>query len=255
MTSTAKDNRRLSEEEPLVSILLPVRDAAPWIGEAIESMLGQTYERIELVVIDNDSRDNSQRIARGFNDKRIKVLSQPRGFLVSTLNTGLKESKGSIIARQDADDYSASTRIEKQIEVIKKNAEIRLVGSSFNLISLRGDLLGVEKAITESQDIRKHLAHDMPFAGASIVAHKDLFTKLGGYDPFFDGKVGEDRDFLVRASEIANLTAIEEPLYFYRTNNPDSMCGRINYNYEEAKKHIRERATARGSIVFGAEPS
>jgi glycosyltransferase involved in cell wall biosynthesis len=229
-----------------------VRNAEPWVKDAISSILGQTYKQLELIIIDNNSTDRSRSIIQQFRDDRIILLSESTGHLVAALNSGLRHAKGSLIARQDADDYSSAQRIEQQVSLLRRHGDVGIVGCGFRLISLQGHLLNIKSALTNPEDIRTRLREAMPFAGPSIVGHKTLFDALGGYDTEFDGRVGEDYDLLVRAAEITNITAVNQPLYTYRTNNPLSMCGLINYSYEDAKTMVRRRAMARGSRIFSA---
>ena len=90
----------------------------------------------------------------------------------------------------------------------------------------------------------------MPFAGGSIMGHAGLFYQLQGYDLAFDGQLGEDYDLLLRAAEITDLAASPEPLYFYRTNNPDSMYGLIHHNYSVAKELVLARGRSRASRLL-----
>jgi len=244
------DNWRLSEREPLVTVLLPVKNAEAWVGDAIDSILRQSYRRLELLVIDNASTDKSKSVASTFSDKRLRILSQPTGHQVAALQAGLKAARGRIVARQDADDYSDLERIAKQSTHLLTNEHVGLVGCSHKLISLDGSMIGVKRAVTDSQGIRNRLLRKMPFAGASILGYKALFDTLQGYDPFFDGLASDDYDLLLRAAAITDLSALDEPLYVYRTNNPLSLCGRINYQYSAVEALVHSRARARGCPLF-----
>jgi glycosyltransferase involved in cell wall biosynthesis len=227
-----------------------MRDAEAWVSGAVKSILCQTYSRLELIVIDNNSVDQSRSVVERITDPRIVLLSQPVGNIVSALNYGLSHARGEVIARQDADDYSEPERIAAQVKLLSLRQDLGLVGCSFKKISLNGELLSTQKAVTDPAEIRKHLTHAIPFPGPSIVGHRRLFDLLGGYDYAFENIICEDHDLLVRAAELANLSAAEESLYIYRTNNPLSMCGRINYQYAEGKALVRSRAIARNSILF-----
>jgi hypothetical protein len=137
--------------------------------------------------------------------------------------------------------------------MLVSNDRIALVGAAHLQIDINGGVQRVVAAYVEPCAVRARLRRGMPFAGPSIVAHRGLFDALGGYDPAFDGRLGEDYDFLVRAAEISNLSAVAEPLYVYRTENPASMCGAVGYDYREAKTFVRDRALLRRSVIFSNE--
>ena len=233
-----------------MSVILPVRNAEAWIRDAVMTLLSQTYNRLEILVVDNNSTDRSWEIVKSIEDDRIVQLHQPEGFLVSTLNKGLMYAKGLLIARQDADDLSKSTRIRAQVDLLREHEDIEIVGCSYHIISADGVFIKTNQAYAAPSQVRKRLVNAMPFAGASILGSRFIFDALHGYDTAFDGAVGEDYDFLVRAAELTNISAVDEPLYVYRTGNPLSMCGLINYNYDAAKDLVRRRALARGSRFF-----
>src|SRR5450830_803139 len=90
--------------QPLVSVLLPVYNGELYIREAIESILAQTYSNFELIIINDGSSDDSERIINSFLDPRIRYYRQENQGLPATLNRGIELSKGEIIARQDQDD-------------------------------------------------------------------------------------------------------------------------------------------------------
>jgi glycosyltransferase involved in cell wall biosynthesis len=246
------DNDRLSQPagEPLVSVLMPVCNAEKWLGEAIESMLRQAYERLEILIIDNGSHDRSAAICASFGDPRIRCLEEPAGALVSVLNYGLAHAAGAVIARQDADDWSVPSRFEKQLAHLHAHPNVGIVGTGFVETTLDGQTRKYHHAQTTAADVRRHLLITMPFAGASVIGWKEIFDRLGGYDPTFDGVVGEDYDFLVRAADLTDLEGLDEPLYYYRTGNPRSMTAAINYEFEPMQRAIRARAAARGNRLF-----
>jgi GT2 family glycosyltransferase len=163
--------------------------------------------------------------------------------------------RGSLIARQDADDVSAATRIEKQVRFLARHPDVGIVGTSFEEMTIDGTPLRMVAAATDPEAIRERLLLGMPFAGASIVVRREVFAQLGGYDPTFDNTIGEDYDLLIRASEITALAALAEPLYHYRTGNSKSMCGAVAYRYDAPRRLAHARAVGRGNLRFvGATP-
>jgi glycosyltransferase involved in cell wall biosynthesis len=233
-----------------------MRNAERWIAASITSLLAQTHSKLQIIVIDNGSEDRSLEIAPRFDDPRLTVVSHPKGGLASTLNAGYAHVPDAVqlIARQDADDLSERGRLEAQIRLLRSDSRLALVGAAHREIDLDDQTLRVTKVLTEPDAIRQRLRHGNPFAGASLLMERWLFDALGGYDTAFDGRIGEDYDFLVRAAELADFSAVTEPLYVYRTNNPDSMCGAIGYDYRDAKAFVQKRARLRGSSIFAEAP-
>ena len=127
----------LSKE--LVSVILPARNAAKVISRAISSIQQQTHQFVELIVIVDPSQDNTEQIVRNFakNDQRIKVeIGQNQG-LSSALNQGLDLSRGSYIARMDADDYSLPSRLEFQLNEINER-DLHVCGTQFSAFDKLG---------------------------------------------------------------------------------------------------------------------
>jgi glycosyltransferase involved in cell wall biosynthesis len=231
--------------------VIPARNAERWLAKAIESVLAQTYDAIEVFVIENGSEDATLSVAESYRDDGVIVLSRRDGHIVEALNEGIRISHGAYIARQDADDWSASERIEKQVALLEAQKSVLVCGCGYREVALDGTLGRHRRLYFAPASIRARLQLGMPFAGGSIVARRSLIDALGGFDPFFDGVVGEDYDFLVRAAEITDIAAVEECLYFRRVGSPDSMCGRIRRDYRTTFALVRNRAEHRGSDFFG----
>ncbi len=115
---------------PTVSVILPVYNAEKYIAHAIESILKQTYSDFEFIIIDDGSTDNSYSIIQEYTptDSRIISFSRPNKGLVYTLNEGLSIARGEFIARMDADDVSEPSRLEQQVNYLRKNRDVVLLG-------------------------------------------------------------------------------------------------------------------------------
>jgi glycosyltransferase involved in cell wall biosynthesis len=121
---------------PLVTVLLPAYNAAPYIGTAIESVLGQTYSNFELLIFNDGSSDNTKEIILSYSDSRILFFDSPQnqGY-VAHLNKGLTIANGDLIARMDADDIALHNRFEMQVSFLQANQDIDIVGGQVELIS------------------------------------------------------------------------------------------------------------------------
>jgi glycosyltransferase involved in cell wall biosynthesis len=124
-------------ERPLVSVLLPCFDAERFVGAALDSLLGQTYDELEILAMDDASEDGTFGILEAYaaGDERVRVLRNERNLgLIATLNRGVAEARGELIARMDADDISARRRIERQLETIRRRPDVDVVGTAIELV-------------------------------------------------------------------------------------------------------------------------
>lgn len=111
-----------------ISILLPVFNAERYLREAIKSLLNQTYDNFELLIVDDGSTDNSMKIASEFGDSRIRLLPKKHSGLIETLNYGLEHARGQWIARMDADDAALPDRFDIQMKYILSHNDAVAVG-------------------------------------------------------------------------------------------------------------------------------
>jgi glycosyltransferase involved in cell wall biosynthesis len=100
-------------EENFITVLLPVYNSQPYVGAAIKSMLNQTYDQFELLIIDDGSTDNTASVVKSFNDDRINYLYKEHTGLAESLNFGLQKAKYNYIARMDSDDISHENRLDE----------------------------------------------------------------------------------------------------------------------------------------------
>ena len=116
---------------PLVSFLMPVYNSAKYLREAIDSILNQTYQNLELIISYDESHDGSLEIIREFEKKDSRIIisyGQGRG-IIKALNDGLNLTKGHYLARMDSDDISLPARLETQIKFMQANPSIGICGS------------------------------------------------------------------------------------------------------------------------------
>src|ERR1017187_7276972 len=131
----------MKNNSPYITVLMPVYNAAPFLREAIDSILNQTFKNFELLIINDGSTDNCEEIILTYKDPRIRYIKNETNIkLISTLNKGIKLSKGKYIVRMDADDISFPDRIEKQVNYMETNPAIALCGTWFSSF---GDRAGI----------------------------------------------------------------------------------------------------------------
>jgi len=117
---------------PRVSVLMPVYNAGIYLSEAIESILNQSFQDFEFLIINDGSTDNSENTILSYQDNRIRYICNEQNIkLIATLNKGIELCKGDYIVRMDADDISLPQRIEKQVAYLDAHPDIGLCGSWF----------------------------------------------------------------------------------------------------------------------------
>jgi glycosyltransferase involved in cell wall biosynthesis len=191
---------------PKVSIVLPFYNCEERLSDAVESILAQTFEDYELLLVNNNSSDNSYDIAAGFaaKDSRINLIEEPRQGIVYALNTGIEAAKGSLIARMDSDDISYPQRIEKQVMFLDDHAEVGVVACQVTHEALidnpqaqEGLRLYVEwnnKLITHD-DIQINRFIESPVVHPTVMFRKELIDQHGGY---LNGDFPEDYELWLR---------------------------------------------------------
>jgi glycosyltransferase involved in cell wall biosynthesis len=167
----------------LISVILPVYNCQQYIKDSVSSILQQTYNNFEIIIIDDGSDDGTAEILNTFKDKRIKLYKNKsnRGLIYS-LNKGISKSKGKFIARMDSDDISEPQRFEKQINFLNKNKEISVVGSAITTIN-SGNKTGKKYFYPLNHIVIKwHLLFSCPIVHPSVLIRVSAIKKLKGYD-------------------------------------------------------------------------
>ncbi len=157
-----------------VSVIMPVYNGAKYLGEAIESILGQTYKDFEFLILNDGSTDESLAIVRSFDDRRIRVIDNGRNLgLIATLNRGFEEAKGDYLVRMDADDRARPQRIHRQLDYLEKNPAVGVVGS---FVSTLGSDQKNLRFPVEHEDIFVHALFDSPLVHPSVTIRRTAIT-------------------------------------------------------------------------------
>jgi len=167
--------------EPLVSVVMPVHNAEKYLERAIKSILGQTYQTFEFIIIDDGSTDSSGEIIAEFErlDSRIHVIRFPTNQgLVSALNYGLEIAQGDYIARMDADDISLPDRFSKQVEFMGSHPEIGLLGCGMRYMQEDGTLRNIPLVIRSDLLIRWYILFENPFFHPTVMLRRSVIEKF-----------------------------------------------------------------------------
>jgi GT2 family glycosyltransferase len=199
---------------PRLSVVMPVRDLAPYVEASIASILGQSFADFEFVILDDGSIDGTREILRRWRDRdrRIRLFEgeAPLGPARSS-NFVVARARGEIVARMDGDDIAHPDRLRRQIEALDRHADACLVGTLWEGIDEKGRRV-------RPRD-RGRLAHTSPFAPfphGSIMFRRAAFERIGGYRPEAD--FWEDLDLYWRLARIGGLLVVPEALYQHRAS-------------------------------------
>lgn len=232
----------LMDDFPLISVVMPAYNSEKFIAEAINSVLNQNYQPIELIIIDDGSTDNTSKIIKKFGHL-VRLIQQNNAGPAAARNKGVFEAKGELLAFIDADDVWHPEKLLTQVSYLKKNPNIGICfGRKFEWIP---DKLGNYPARTDfslipcsEKIIKNQSGWIYPQMLLSSVIHivsalirRDVWEKLGGMDEHL--RCGEDYDFFIRASRIVEVAAIDQYLSWYR-KHPSSITYRARPEVDEA---------------------
>lgn len=170
---------------PEVSVLMSCYNGSRWLHEAIVSVLAQTFENFEFVLVDDGSTDETWNIIQSYcaRDERIVAISKKNTGLPDSLNVGIAHAKGAWIARLDADDLCEPTRLEEQVNFVRNHPEVVLLGTGFVEIDEQGRFIkkhlypsGHRKLVWHLEHLRRFFPHSSAFYRVDVV------RQVGGYN-------------------------------------------------------------------------
>jgi len=211
-------NNELSENIPIVSVVMAVKNGSDYILQSLTSVIHQTFSDFELIVINDGSEDDTLAIVEGLNDSRIRIYSQKNRGVARAANRGLSLARGKYIARIDHDDIWFPGRLEKQVTYLEAHPEIALVGSAAVIWSDGTNIYegrNLDHPTTYSS-IRWELLFDNSFVHSSILFRKEIIKKVGLYHPGPDITPLDDYHFLSRVAYEYKVANLAERLVAYR---------------------------------------
>lgn len=231
----------------MISVVMPSYNSAEFIGEAIRSVLAQSYPDFELLVCDDGSTDDTLAIADAFaaQDPRVRVLRNSHGGVSRNCNAGLRAARFPWIARLDADDVALPDRLERQIAAAREHPEVIAWGGDARYINRRGAYLRhVRLGPRTVREYERLRADDkvIYILGPTVMFRRDLALELGGYDPRFDS--AEDIDLLNRMAEHGPVLSLPFPVTLYRVHGASITSDKSAWQ-EVLFKFMHARACAR----------
>jgi glycosyltransferase involved in cell wall biosynthesis len=186
----------------------------PYLPEAVESILTQSMPDFELIVVNDGSTDDTQHYLGQIADRRLRVITQPTGGPGASANRGIALARGKYIARMDADDISLPTRLERQVNFLRRNNTVILVGAQLAFLS-NGRTIAAPRMPQEHQAIvdrflSGRIGISNPCLMCDAALAKETRYRIAGS--------GEDVDFALRLAERGKCANLDEILYLYRVH-------------------------------------
>lgn len=224
---------------PLVTVIMPVYNAEEFLAESIDSILRQTFKDFEFLIINDGSTDNSLSLIRSYEerDHRITVIDQENKGVVASANTAITRSRGEYIARMDADDVSMPERLEQGVHILQKSLETILVCSDFEVIDDKGCFRYREFVPPHDSDIKRALFLRNPIANGSTLIRKSALVDAG----LFDDTFAEDFHMWMKLSELGKFEATGTMLYRWRMNPGGLTLSNNNLSVNKGKEYIESR--------------
>jgi len=254
-------------ETPLVSVVLPAHDAAATVGRGVRTVLEQTFRDFELIVVDDGSVDDTVReaLAAAGGDPRLRVIEIPHGGIVRALSAGIEAARGDLIARMDADDEMLPRRLEAQVALLDRRADIGVVGCLVEFGGDRDDARGYAlhvdwlNALREPDEIALNRFVESPVAHPSVTFRRELIDRHGGY---VESDEPEDYELWLRWMH-AGVRFAKVPEVLLRWNDSPARMSRTSTRYSRdafytcksryLARFVRDRVgPGRGVWLWGA---
>jgi len=249
---------------PVVSVIMPVRDGGDYLQTAVDSILAQSFSALELILVDDHSKDEAISGLSAADPRLVLLESQGRG-VSSAFNTGLSRSRGEFIARMDADDISLPGRIEQQYRYFQSQPDVDICGACVEIFT-DGEVAGGNiryqhwlNTCRSPAQIHREMFIESPIPNPTAMFRRDTVLRLGGYgDPDWP----EDYDLFLRADALRmRMGKPEQILLHWREH--DNRLTRNDERYElgrfqAAKAHFlsKHRLPGKGPVIlWGAGPS
>lgn len=219
--------------KPLVSIIMPAFNAEKTIAESIKSVLNQTYDNWELLVVNDGSKDDTSSIVKTIEDDRIVMLEQLNGGVANARNNGIKNAKGKYIAFLDSDDLWIEEKLEKQIDKLL-NSNYPMVYSKtlcFDCDPIKTSDCMVHVSL-DFENKEKILIYDF-IAILTVVVEKRVIDEIGNFDETLRGT--EDWDMWIRILQKYDIAYIDDFLAKYRVSST-GLSGNLYQHYIEEEK-------------------
>jgi glycosyltransferase involved in cell wall biosynthesis len=225
----------MMSEQPLISVIIPTYNSGYWVAQAVQSALAQTYTRVEVIVVDDGSTDDTKERLAPWGS-RIRYVSQENGGPSKARNRGIKEAQGDLVAFLDADDFWLPEKLAKQWGALRANSDVALVHT---------DVYQLYEPASEQVYLYRRRER---FSGrcyteffwgnrvhtSTVMVTRRCLDQIGSFDESIHGASTEDLDLWIRIARQYSLAYVNEPLVFYR-HHPSN--GSLNQRVMAENEH------------------
>jgi hypothetical protein len=229
-------------DRPLISVIMPVWNGASHLRESIDSILAQTEQNFEFLIIDDGSTDDTVAIIESYQDARIRLIRQEHEGIVVALNRGVVESRADWIARMDADDIAYPQRFETQLALVRANPDAVLCHSHIRIIGEERYVTPAGRFISSEALIQLRLCYQSAIVHPTVMFRKDAFLVCGGY--LAEERHAEDYGLWGRLVLQGAVVGCSMPLLDFRVHQASiskkKLDVQIALSLEIALKHCRQ---------------
>lgn len=239
-----------------VSVVMAVHNGEQFLQSALDSILSQTLDNIEFIVVDDGSVDSTPSILHSAKYQGVSVLRlQQNEGIGSALNAGISKASGEYIARQDADDISSPERLLIQAKYLDSHPSVAVVGTAAQWIDRDGGVIRTWPEGLTNSEIQQRLLYTCPLIHGSTMFRRETFEEIGGYDAQL--RTAQDYDLWLRIAERWNIVSIPDVIYSYRWH--DAMVSKTakseqDENATSARSHaIKRRLKELQRLIGGGD--
>jgi glycosyltransferase involved in cell wall biosynthesis len=206
----------MAMKHPVVSVVMPVRNAQRFLAEAIESVLSQTFTDFEFIIVDFGSSDDSRRIISQYaqKDDRVKLHEVGPANLPRARNAGCSLAQGRYLAVMDADDVCLPQRLKLEVDFLESHQTVAVVGGAVEWIDGQGNFLRRHDYPTRDSEIKAALRANCPFCHPTTLIRKTAFEYVEGYRASFS--LAHDYDLWLRLADHFESANLQEAVLKYR---------------------------------------
>jgi glycosyltransferase involved in cell wall biosynthesis len=214
----------MPSSKPKLSVLFSAYNSGPYIREAIDSILGQSFGDFELLIADDGSTDNTREIIDSYTDRRIKVFHNETNIgKTTTVQRLFEQSGGDLITVHDADDVSLRDRFSVQLRQFEESEDLAMCGTGYSMMTAKGAIFENVLKPDTYEEILVRIPQDSQFHGPTMIIRRNVLNELGEvYRPYFRDNF-EDTDLAYRIAERYSCFNVPKVLYRYRIH-ADSLC-------------------------------
>tara|TARA_B100001059_G_C17831479_1_gene584959 strand:- start:1162 stop:2520 length:1359 start_codon:yes stop_codon:yes gene_type:complete len=233
--------------KPLVTVYITNHNYGKFISKSIESVLKQTYQKFQLIIIDDGSTDNSFKLIQQYQNKNkdIIILKQKKRGLVASNNIAINLAKGKYIMRLDADDWLHKNALKEMVSVIDKKPKAAMVFPDYYVVDVNGKII----SRFMRHDFKKVNLKDQPAHGACSLIRLKILKKIGGYDEKF---MCQDGYYIWMKLLKYHVENINKPLFYYRKHgsNLTSNTSFINKTRSRILEYMNKKSKKRSIAIL-----